>query len=432
MTIRGSGLISGLDTQSIIQQLVQLERAPIERAQVRMRAAESQISALGRLNTAMNDLAGKLEDLGELSTFLSYATSTSNEDAFTATADGTATAGSYAIEVSSIATPEKNRSVAFADSFDAVVGSTLDIAVYGEDPVSITVPDGSTLLDVRDLINASGAEVSASIIDTGSGAYLSVTATKEGHEVGGVASDAVVITETVTGSTGQALGLTELETATTAAMTIDGLPVESSTNTITDIVSGITIELTGETTGPETLSVAPDPEGIESKLKGFVDSYNDILFALERDGIAGDSLDRLVRSELSTMISSAIPGLSTFVNLSSIGIESDALSGKLSLDTSALSDAIARDPGAVAAIFTTEDDGLSTTMSALLERFTNSSTGLIDASEDNLRSQIDRYQDDIDSKELRLERFEQSLTRQYTNLELLISQTQANFAGLIV
>ena len=430
MAIRGSGLISGLDTNSIIAQLVQLERAPIQRAQTQQREAEAEISALGRLSTDMGALSKQVEGLSDLASFLSYATTSSNESAFTATADGTATAGNYAIEVTSLARPEKNRSASFTDGFAAVAGTTLDIAVFGEDPVSIDITDGATLLEARDLINASGAEVSASIIDTGAGAYLSVTSTKEGFEVGGNPSDAVVLTETVTGAGGQALGLTELQAAVNAQFTVDGLPVESSSNTVPDIVSGITLELTGVTTTPETLSIASDPEGIEEKLKGFVDGYNDVLAALDRPELKGGSLDRLVRSDLQSLLSQAVPGLSTFVNLSSIGIESNSLSGRLSIDSTVLKDALARDQGAVAAVFTTDEVGVGASMAALLERYTDSSTGLIDASKDTLRSRVDRLDDDIEAKEFRLERFEASLVRQYTNLELVISQTQANFAGL--
>ncbi|MFT4704485.1 MAG: flagellar hook-associated protein 2 [Bradymonadia bacterium] len=428
--IRGSGLISGLDTQSIIAQLVQLERQPIQRLETRRREAETQISALGTLSSRMNELGTLLEDLSEVSKLLSFTGSSSDETAFKVTADGTATGGSYAIEVSQLARPEKNRSAAFGTSFDGVSGTTLDITAFGEDPITIEIPDGATLIQARELINESGADVSAAIIDTGNGAYLSITSKSDGHEIGGAASDAIQITETVTGASGQALGLVEVQSARNAALTIDGLAVESASNTVVDAITGVTIELLGETLTPETLSLASDPDAVESKIQEFVDSYNGILKAIDDPRLESGSLQRLLKGDLAQTLSKAIPGIASFVNLSSVGVETVAETGKLSLDSEALVAAIASDPTGLAQLFAQSDDGIAANFTNLIERYTGSSGGLIKVSSDNLTGQIDRIEDQIINKERRLDSFEESLVRQYTNLELAIAQTQANFSGL--
>ena len=78
--IRGSGLASGLDTQSLISQLVSLQRQPILRYQADQRAAEARISTLGSLTSQLNTLSDKFDDLGNLSELLSYKASSSDED----------------------------------------------------------------------------------------------------------------------------------------------------------------------------------------------------------------------------------------------------------------------------------------------------------------------------------------------------------------
>lgn len=431
--IRGSGLASGLDTQSLISQLVSLQRQPILRYQADQRVAEARISTLGSLTSQLNTLSDKFEDLSNLSELLSYKATSSDEDIFTASADGTAAPGSYEIEVSQLASAEKNRSAAFADGTAAVSGTTLDITVFGESAVSVEIPDGASLADARDLINSSGAQVSASIINTGSGSYLTMTSLKEGHEIGGSASDAITITETVTGAGGQALSLSEVQTAQNAQLTIDGLAIESSSNDVDSAVTGVSLSLSKVTTAgsPLQLTVESDTEEVKATMQEVADLYNDVMDTLRRDDMKSTSLARLLQGDLQNLFSSAVPGATDFVNLAAIGLESSFTTGKLELDATMLEDALSDDPLAVAALFTTATTGLGTTLPDLLDRYTNSDTGIIDASEDSYRAEVDRLQNSIDSKERNLETYEASLVRRFTNLELAISQTQSAFSGLL-
>lgn len=431
--IRGSGLISGLDSQSLIAQLVSLERQPILRFQADKREAEARISTLGSLTSELQSLSDKFEELSEISKLLAYTASSSDEETFTASADGTAAPGTYDIEVSRLAVAEKDRSVAFASADAGVTGTTLDITVFGEDAVSVEIPDGSTLTEARDLINGSGAQVSASIINTGSQSYLTVTSLKEGHEIGGTASDAVTISENVTGSLGQALGLTEVQTAQNAQLTIDTLAVESSSNVVDSAITGVSISLLAETSVGSSvqLSVDSDKESVKATIQEVADLYNDVVDTLNRADMKNTSLARLLQGDLQNVFSSAVEGASDYVNLSAIGLESSFTTGKLELDSTVLDEALSNDPLAVAALFTTESTGLGATLPELLERYTDSQEGIIDASEDSYRSEIDRLDSAIDSKERNVEAYEASLVRRFTNLELIISETQSAFSGLL-
>ena len=222
-----------------------------------------------------------------------------------------------------------------------------------------------------------------------------------------------------------------MQTAQNAQLTIDGLAIESSSNDVDSAVTGVSLSLSKVTTAgsPLQLTVESDTEAVKATMQEVADLYNDVMDTLRRDDMKSTSLARLLQGDLQNLFSSAVPGATDFVNLAAIGLESSFTTGKLELDATMLEDALSDDPLAVAALFTTATTGLGTTLPDLLDRYTNSDTGIIDASEDSYRAEVDRLQNSIDSKERNLETYEASLVRRFTNLELAISQTQSRSAA---
>ena len=130
MSFQAGGLVSGLNTNQIIEQLVQIDRIPITKLQTKKSGFNSQISAIGRVKSSINTLISAAKDLDTADEVLALTATSSQETAFTATALGSAANGSYAIEVMDLAVAAKKRSVAFDDSNAAAVqAGTLTFSV---------------------------------------------------------------------------------------------------------------------------------------------------------------------------------------------------------------------------------------------------------------------------------------------------------------
>ena len=148
------GLVSGIDSSQLIEATLNARKAPIRTAQRRQAAVKSQISQLSSLISKMDTLKTTLGDLEENKDVLALTGASSDEDVLTVTATGESSPGNYLLEVTSLATTEKNRSSFYADKFDEVKAGTISFAVDGEDAVDVVIEDGDDLNAVVDKINA--------------------------------------------------------------------------------------------------------------------------------------------------------------------------------------------------------------------------------------------------------------------------------------
>ena len=121
------GLVSGMDTASIINAVAAAQRAPIQQIAARRSGVESQISAIGDISSKLGSLKTLMEDFQDVGNILALSTTTSDEDVLTATANGEATAGSYSLNVTSVARADKDRSVGYSSEFAPVKEGTLTI-----------------------------------------------------------------------------------------------------------------------------------------------------------------------------------------------------------------------------------------------------------------------------------------------------------------
>ena len=436
MTFRSGGIMSGIDTNSLISQLVSIERQPIRQMQARQSAFESQISKLGSVSSALSDLKTTLEEMNTRREVLSLNGTSGDEDYLRVSATGEASPGSYDLTITQLAKAEKDRSQAFGSSQDEVKEGTLTLTVKGADPVDVALEAGMTLQDAVEAINASGADVSASLVNDGTNTYLFLTALETGHTVGGTADDAIVLTESYTGGTGAELQLTQTQAAQNALFTLDGLAVEKDTNTVSDVVQGVTLELRRQTdvdTPTVDVTLVADVDGVKERIQGFVDSYNSIVSMLSselnleedesRSGrLAGDSAVRRIQTTLQGIIASAVAGASgNFDSLASLGIKTGS-SGELEVDDDDLTEALQSDLIGATSVFTTEDTGLAALMVSVVEDFVDPHEGTIKLRTDGLNRSIDLIDQQIDLAEMRVESFEANLVRQFTAMETMMSE----------
>ncbi|MGE0791464.1 MAG: flagellar filament capping protein FliD [Sandaracinaceae bacterium] len=429
-----NGLATGLDTASIISQLMQIERQPITRLEDKKATNNTKVSKLRSLQTKLTALSKAAEKLGDRPTVLGTKVSSSSESVFTAKALGGAPVGPSSVHVTRLAKAEKTYSDAFtAKDQTGLFGSgTLTIAVGSEDPVDITVEATDTLESIATKINSSGASVTAGVLFDGTTYRLRVS----GDETG--ANHAIEFTES-----GTSLGLddpaNEVTAAQDAELEIDGFSMTRHTNTVSDAISGVTLTLKGEspTATADTLLVERDSDGLKSNVDAFVAAYNDVMKTINAEfsytaGVAksastlsGDATLRSIQGRLRGRVASALGGASgPFTTLASLGIKS-ANDGTLSVDSTKLEAALASDSDAVADFFSGDSGaGLTGMMSFFVDDvdvYNASTDGALVSKISGLEGRSKDIDKQIDSLELRLTKTEENLTRQYSSLEQIVS-----------
>lgn len=430
-----SGLATGIDSASLIQQLVQIERIPIRRLETKQQDIQSMSRRLGEVKSRLEALQKAGEDLDGTDEILAATATSSDEQSIGVSATSDAPLGSYAIEVTRLAAAERTYSNGFADKTTAgLFGTgTVSIQVGTDAAVDIAVDASDSLEAVADKINASGARVSAAVIFDGTNYRLQVAGEDSG------ATNAVTFTET-----GTSLGLddpaNEVVAASDAEFTVDGLAMTRPTNQVADAIPGVTLDLLTPTSGtPTTVKVDRDSDASVEKIQAFADAFNDVVrginseffFAGEArvgDSLSGDSMLRGLQSKLGQSVVNPISGLTgAYDRLSAIGVRLNN-DGTLEVDEAEFKDALASDPDAVVAFLAGDADagvtGFIERMSTTVDAYIGSD-GLLSDRIDSMADQVDDLDVTIESMEMRLDKYEENLRNKFTNLELVVSGLQA-------
>ena len=425
--ISAPGVGSGLDVSSIVEQLMSIERRPLNRLESDKQDFEARLSAFGQLKSALSTFQSALDDLKTLDAFEVYKAESSDETAFTATADSTAATGSNDIQVVSLAESHKMGSVAIPDTGTTTLGGAGDQMTITVDGASFSVDGGGmTLSELRDAINDApdNVGVSATIISENSSSHrLVLTSTETG--------DANAMGLYFTGSLGTDLGLSDINVPgqLDSELLIDGIyTVTRSGNTIDDAIAGVTLNLLAETTTSAKLAVSRDTESVTESVQSFVDAKNALkttFDSLSGEGkdLEADSTLRSIENQIQGVFNTNPSGLTgSFAHLSEIGV-SFQRDGTLALDSDDLEAAIASDFSGMAELFAHDDQGYLFRVDALIDGFVQTD-GLIDTREDGLNSRIDVTDQRISDMEYRLELREQRLRDQFTALDTLMGQLQ--------
>jgi len=336
-----------LDWQSLITQLVAVDKKPITLLETNKTALSNKKSTWNELNTNLLSLktaASSLSSLIDFDLFTPSAsivgTSSKVEDLLSFAVGSNASEGSYDITVNNLAKAQKLRSTTFS-STSAALGISGDVTINNRE-LSIAATD--SLANIQDKINAlnsgeNSAGVTASIINVSTGDYrLTLTSKTTGST--GISIDNGSGTDILTTQ----LGMTQITAGEDAEIILDGVPITRTTNQISDVISGVTLNLVGTDEGATvTLNVGRDTDGIKKKIQDFVDSYNKVMSYIATQNTApasgstakplfGDSSLQTIKSTLRSTILSEVSGLdSNLDHLSLIGINIDK-TGQLSID----------------------------------------------------------------------------------------------------
>ena len=453
MAIAVDGIVSGLDTTAIIDSLVAVYSIPKESLEQKVEDYEETQEAISGVISRMEDIQAALEAIDTSSEFRAYSASSSDENAVLAEVDGDAIAGAYEVETTQLATSEMEVSEAFASMSDAdtIAYGTYSIT-YGGTATEITLDSSETSLqDLADAINdtTDGVEgVTAYIINNGDAAtpYQLVLV---GEDTG--ADNTIEFAAVSTAGAGVEPTFTETQAALDAEVTVNGLSIASDSNTLDDVIPGMTLTLTEVTSGAVTVTVAQDTETMEANLQAFVDAYNELASYIDtnsvynydegiRGPLVGETSVTLLMSSLQSALTAQYESGSEYDALSKIGLELDS-SGTLSLDSEALDDAMAAnfdevealftaDNGFTAAMLTGYENGLGEEIGAVFDLYLDEDTGSLETRYDSLESRIEDVEDQIADYEERIERYEERLRAQYENMEVTLGLLEATTSYL--
>lgn len=386
MGISSAGIGSGLDVNSIVTSLMNVEKQPLTALTTQKTAYQSKISAYGTLKSTLSTFQTAVSALSSASKFNAQTVTSGNMSVFTATSDGSATLGNYAVKVSQLAQSQKLASTGFAAVSDVVGTGTLtisfgDYAAVGDTftanaaktDVSIAITSSNnTLAGVRDAINASNSSVSATIVNNGTTNQLVITS-KDTGEVNSLKisvadddtnnSDAAGLSQLAYDPLAAGVkNLTQLQVEKNAILDIDGIAVVKASNTITDAISGVTLNLLTTNASGVSLDVASNKDTVKASVTAFVDAYNKLdttlrsLTKYDSTGKAsgvllGDATARSVINQVKSVMSKAITSSGTITSLSQIGVAFQS-SGQLALDSTKLTTALTSNFSDIATLFT--------------------------------------------------------------------------------
>ena len=452
MAVSSPGIGSGLDVNSIVTQLVAIERQPITSLQQQATTVQSKLSVYGQLQSKLSALQSASAALSQSSTWTQTAGTSSDPASVGVATASTTRAGSYQVEVTALATAQSTATATSYASADSVMGEgTLHVqlgswagsgfaAKSGAAPVDIAIgPGAKTLAEVRDAINNANAGVTASVLTDATGTRLVLRSAATGEVNGfkiGVTGTGGGGLSVLAYDPGGSSAMTLARPASDAIATIDNLPVRSSSNTLSGVIDGITLTLAKVTTAPVQIVAINDQEAIHKQITAFATAYNDVNALLASQtkydagsktagALQGDSAAWGLRTQLRNMLGTTSGASSVFGRLSDIGfdVKSD---GAISVNETKLTNGLAN-LGELRKVFANSDPALPANDGVVLRmrKLTDSMLafdGALQSRTTGLQHRLDLNQTRQSQLEGRIARTEARLRAQYSALDTQMNQ----------
>ncbi len=426
---------SGLDVGATVDQLMYVERAPERLLQAKQADLQNQTTALTSLQTQMKTLSTNINSLKDITgVFGNKTTSSSDYTIMTATADSSAVSATHVVTVANLASTGSIYSDSLATADTTFANGTLSFSIAGGAAVNVVLDDTNhTLQKAAEYINSRNLGVTANIVTDSKGARLALVSTKSGD-----AGDIDIL------SSPAGLAFHQGTEGKNANFTMDGVPASSATNTVTGIISGVTLQLAGFSASKEVkLTVAADTNAIKGAINSFVSTYNSLVtninnqFTVDKTSgavgvLAGDSTLRDVQAQLLGMTSFALPegSQSAVTCLASLGIRM-ANDGTLTVTASDMDNALTAHFDDVQS-FLQGTDGFARIFSDKLQDITDSTDGSIAIDLVGLKSISQGVTDSVNQFEVRMAERQKQLTDEYTRIDTMLrafTTTQASITA---
>ena len=420
-----SGKTYGIDVQSVVSELMAVERQPETQMQQQQTSISQQISLLGTISNDLQALYTAANTLRDINGGLSAKTaSSSRSDLVTATADSTAGVGSHTVTVSNLATVSSSYSDV-VPSGTRLGGVEIDVA-YG-DPNSpsstdkIVIPAGdNSLQQAATYINSSNYGVTANVVTDAQGSRLVLVSRTSG------AGGNLTVTS-------QALNFAQGTAGVDAQLTVDGVPMDSATNTVTTALPGVTLDVANSAPDtPVTITVAADTSQATQTINNFVSAYNTVIndinsqFSVDANAqegaLAGNEGLRSLQSQLLSATSYSVTGTGQYVNLQSLGLEMQD-DGTLQVNSDVLNDALNNHYQDFQNFFQSlSPDGFGDFFGNQMMQMTDVTQGPIALAVSGLQQTNQSLTNDINDFEARMTSVQQELTQQYSALNATLEQ----------
>ena len=452
MTISSLGVGSGLQAEQIISSLLSLERKPLDALETQEKGIKTKVSSFGQLQSLFSDLQNAARELASPLLWSRATGTSSNPAAVTVSAGNGSPLGAFSVNVTKLAVAQTATSTPFASSATPVGEGTLTIQLgtWSGDPVSgfaaksgaaavpITIGPGETsLAQIRDKINGAGAGVTASIVNDASGARLSIISRETGAANGFKIAASGALSALAYDPLG-ASGLSLNQAARNASATINGIEVSSASNTLSNVVEGITLNLLAPTTTPASVSVASNTDAVKAAVESFVKAFNGLASyirtqtkydAASKTGgpLQGDRTAIGLQNQLRNVLNEGSSASSVYTRLSDIGLVMKT-DGTLETKSAKLDDALssAANLAELRKLFATE--GADDAGSGFMVRYRQLATtvlgtdGALTTVTESLNGRIKALQKREDAMEARLVRIEARLRQQYQALDDQMAQ----------
>lgn len=447
-SISSLGIGSGLKLSDILDSLTAAEKATLTPITKQQTSYSAKLSGYGTLKSSLEAFQTANTALSKADLFTATTTASSTT-VFSATTTGNAIAGKYTISITQLAQAQTlTTSTTQADSKKAIAtsDSVLTIQQGGDKkPVTIDISAAnSSLTGIRDAINNAKAGVSASIINVGGAYRLSITSNDTGKDNGmtlSVSGDSTLQSFMgYNGTKGDAAnGMLESVTAQNAELTVNNVAIENSSNTISDALEDITLNLNDVTTGNQTLTITQDTTKAQAAVKAWVTAYNalqDTFSSLTKytavdpgsdsqsannGALIGDTTLRTIQTQLKSALSNTLSS-SSYKTLAQIGITSDPSTGELEVDDDKLSAALKKDSSAVGTLIVGDGKktGITTTIGSNLTSWL-SSTGIIQAAKDGVSKTLNKLTKDYNAASDLIDQKVARYKDQFTQLDVLMT-----------
>jgi flagellar hook-associated protein 2 len=412
-----------VDVQALLTAAEAAYQAPLTNLQQEQTNLQTQSSTLTSIENDITSLATAVTALGDPSGGISALNATSsNTGVLTASADSTATTQSHSITVTSLATTSSYYTDPVASSNTPIATGSFTITAGTSAPVTVTVDNTDNTLDgLAAAINGMNAGVTASVVTDANGARLSLVATASG------ALGDLTVSNNTTG-----LNFNKAVQGLNASLTADGVPISSTTNTISGVIPGVTLNLASAS--PSTtvnISVSPNTSQAESAINTFVSAWNQVVqdlnaqFTVGSDGsgvqpLESDGTVRDAQQQLLSAITYSIGGNNGLVNLASIGLNLND-DGTITVDSTALSNAIGNNFSSVQNLLQ-GTSGFSTYMSNVLNQLTDPTQGSLTLDLQGMTQSNQDLTSQISDMQANLQTQDQNLATQYDQVQVALQE----------
>lgn len=431
----GQSIISGatnstLDVNSLVTSLVQAKTIGQQTTLTNKQTADNtELSAVGKLKSALSALQTAITGLSN-GTTLSGLAATASGNGITASvkSGGGAVAGSYAVNVTQLATANKLSSAGIT-STDTISAGSLSITLGTGTAFNVNVAAGASLSDIAKSINTTAGNpgVTASVITGSDGQHLVIQSNNTG------AANTVSVSGTGVNSK-LTSGYTTVTAAADAKLTVDGTPVTSASNSVSGVLTGVTLNLTTQALNTtQTVTLSPDTTATTTAINAFVSAYNTYVTTAQSlssydpntstaGPLLGDSMLNTISNGLATAISGGVTTGGSTYSLAAIGISLQA-DGTLQVDSSALNTALTSNNPAVGALFNTTN-GVGRTLNNLVSNYTQTN-GLIDQRTTAINADLKSLSDQA----TQLQNYSAQLTTQYNAQFTALNNLMATMAN---